>query len=103
MLSIDPKTYRAIAASVAHAIADKKFFNGSVEYDTDEFYSTLRMTLIIYRDSDGRTCASADRADRACGHAIRNIIPVWWEFSLSQPGGEVDTDFSWRELVEYLL
>jgi len=93
MLSIDPPTYRAVAASVMQAIADKDFFNGSVEYDTDEFYSTLRMTLIVYRD----------REAPGCGGAIRNIVPVWWEFSLSQSGGEVDTDFSWRELREYLI
>ncbi|GHU99199.1 hypothetical protein FACS1894159_02840 [Bacteroidia bacterium] len=94
MLSVSPEIYRAVADRLLRAIADKEFFNGSIEYDTEEFYSSLRTTLIIYRDKSSL---------HGGGEPISDIVPVWWEFSLSQPQGEVDTDFSWRELKEYLI
>ena len=31
-----------------------------------------------------------------------HIVPIWWEFHLWQPEGEVLTDFDWNELAKYL-
>ena len=101
MISITPEIYQSVAAAVLAAVEGKEFFNGSVECDTDEFYSTLRMTLILYRDKgdDKKGGPAGPSGDGA----LRDVVPVWWEFSLSQPSGEVETDFSWRELKPYLV
>ena len=41
MISIDDQTYQAIAAQLRDELTGKEFFNGQLEYDTEEFYSTL--------------------------------------------------------------
>jgi len=120
MFSIAPEIYQQVASALLEAIGDKEFFNGSVELDTDEFRSTLRTTLIIYRDKctergGGGTLGlgggflglsggvAAAPAEPPCAGAIRDIVPVWWEFSLSLPEGEAENDFSWREFKSYLV
>ena len=47
MISIDDQTYQAIAAQLRDELTGKEFFNGQLEYDTEEFYSTLTCTLIL--------------------------------------------------------
>ena len=92
MVEIDSITYQNIAASLLEAIAGKDFFNGSVEYDTDEFYSSLKATLIVYRR----------KGENGEGGRIEDIVPVWWEYIMHTARGEVDTCFSWKELRNYL-
>ncbi len=87
MIRIQPDFYRAVARLLAARIAPANFFNGRVEYDTEELASALTATLIVYRD----------------GERVADVVPVWWEFSLMQPGGEAMTDFAWSELKEYLM
>ena len=88
MISIDDQTYQAIAALLRDELSGREFFNGSIEYDTEEFYSTLTCTLILRNDPDTGRLASA--------------TPVWWEYHLHQREGEVLTDFSWSELNRFL-
>ena len=88
MISIDDQTYQAIAAQLRDELTGKEFFNGQLEYDTEEFYSTLTCTLILRNDPDTGRLASA--------------TPVWWEYNLHQRDGEVLTDFSWSELSRFL-
>ena len=69
-------------------LTGKEFFNGQLEYDTEEFYSTLTCTLILRNDPDTGRLASA--------------TPGWWEYLLHQRDGEVLSDFSWSELSRFL-
>lgn len=88
MIAINPQTYQTLATLLLETVADKEFFNGSIDLDTEEFYSTLTCTLLIYPHPE------PGLQDQ--------IVPVWWEFHLRQPEGEVLTDFSWNELAKYL-
>ena len=38
---ITPEIYAEVYGRLLKAIDDKLFYNGKVEYDTDDFYSTL--------------------------------------------------------------
>lgn len=90
MLTINEEIYTNVAECLLSAIGNDFFFNGTIEYDSDELYSTLRCTLIIYRESVEDCAGDFTR--------IKDIVPVWWEFSTVQQCGTVDNDFSWREL-----
>ena len=98
MININESIYQALAQQLLKEIGSGNYFNGRIEYDTEEFYATLRTTLIVYReplDDPADTSRSATR--------ITEIVPVWWEFDTVQAVGSVPNDFSWREFREYLL
>lgn len=88
MTTITDAIYRRVAQELYEAIGEGEFFNGRVEYAAAEegFHAELTATLIIYRTA-GR---------------IKEVVPVWWEFHLTEPKGEVMTDFSWSELVDFM-
>lgn len=88
MITITEQIYEEIANLLLQRIEENNFFNGSVEYDTDEFYSTLTCTLIICRDAEN---------DR-----IISILPVWWEYNIALYDGEKPCDFDWNEFNRYL-
>ena len=52
------------------------------------FYSTLTCTLLINPNPEPGL--------------QDHFVPIWWEFHLWQPEGEVLTDFDWNELAKYL-
>ena len=88
MITINDRMYEKIADLLLRRIEETHFFNGTIEYDTDEFYSSLVCTLIVCRDQEnGR---------------ILSVLPVWWDFCLFQAEGEQTTDFSWNELNRFL-
>lgn len=88
MISINPEIYQTFASLLLDAVDNKEFFNGTVDFDTEEFYSTLTCTLLIYPNPEPGL--------------QDHIVPIWWEFHLWQPEGEVLTDFDWNELAKYL-
>lgn len=94
MVSITPEIYREVASGLMRSIEASDFFNGTIEHDTQEYYSSLTCTLIISRERNKRIDGTGER--------ITDIIPVWWEFSIYFPDGEALNDFSWSELREYL-
>ena len=47
MIEINETIYKQIAALLLAEIGEKDYFNGTIEYDTEEFYSSLTCTLII--------------------------------------------------------
>lgn len=98
MLTINDNIYRQLAQLVLEAIGNNDYFNGTIEYDTDEFYSTLYVTLIIYREPLDDPTDMTHNATR-----IRDIVPIWWEYKVIQANGPVMNDFSWREFRDYLL
>ncbi len=89
MIEINEKMYDEIASLLLNEIGDADYFNGTVEYDTEEFYSSLICSLIICRDPESL--------------AILYILPVWWEYDIALIDGEQLNDFSWMELDRYLM
>lgn len=87
MITITETTYSKLAELLLEKIEDENFFNGTVEYDTDEFYSALKCTLIICRNEDNR---------------IMSVLPVWWEYVMNLEDGEQLNDFSWQDFDKYL-
>lgn len=78
MISIDDQTYQAIAAQLRDELTGKEFFNGQLEYDTEEFYSTLTCTLILRNDPDTGRLASATPCggNTTCTNATAKCSPI---------------------------
>ena len=90
MITINDRMYEKIADLLLRRIEETHFFNGTIEYDTDE-NSTRRWSAH----------ADASAADQENGR-ILSVLPVWWDFCLFQAEGEQTTDFSWNELNRFL-
>ena len=58
MISINPEIYQTFASLLLDAVDNKEFFNGTVDLDTEEFYSTLTCTLLIYLNPDSKITSS---------------------------------------------
>lgn len=95
MIEISTETYRALASQLREAIGHDDFFNGRVEYETEEFYSALVVTAIVHRHTE--TLPEGVR------RPISDVVPVWWELRTVQECGEVTNDFSFSELKPYLI
>lgn len=94
MLEINDTIYEGIARALVSAIGSGDYFNGSVEYVSDELCATLTATLVIYRRREVYPEGAVDE--------IADIVPVWWEFSTVQECGEVCNDFSFGEMKKFL-
>lgn len=89
MITISSKMYEDVARILLDELRNgTHFYSGRIEYDTEQFYSTLTCTLIIYRKEES--------------DQIAKIIPVWWDFSICADGVDEINDFSWREFMDYL-
>ncbi len=95
MIEISTPAYCTIAARLRQAIGQSDYFNGTIEYETEEFYSTLTLTAIIYR----RTEIMPEGPRRP----ISDIVPIWWEFTTVQECGNVLNCFSFSELKPFLI
>ncbi len=95
MIEITNEIYRAVAGRLKEEIGSAEYFNGTVEYETEELYSALTLTAIVYRRTD--------RFPEGARRPIADIVPVWWEFSTVQQFGEALNDFSFSELKQYLI
>ncbi len=89
MIEINETIYKQIAALLLAEIGEKDYFNGTIEYDTEEFYSSLTCTLIICRDPESSE--------------ILSILPIWWDYDIALCDGVQLNDFSWTELDRYLV
>ena len=98
MITISDNHYKELAGRLLDSVGGCAFFNGSVEYDTEEFYSTLTATLIVYTET-----VSGPQGSGIGGARITDIVPVWWEYHLGRLGSEELTDFSWSEFKQFLL
>jgi hypothetical protein len=98
MISTSDDNYRDIAAALMEAIGTAEFFNGTISCCTGCYDARLCVTLII------RRAPALDPAVRpGAAPQIVDIIPVWWECRFYSIDGEVFSDFSWRELKNFLL
>lgn len=94
MIEITCEIYEAVADRLRAGIGRASYFNGKVEFENEEFYSTLTLTAIVYRRAESLPEGEFSR--------IADLVPVWWEFSTVQECGEVLNDFSFAELKTYL-
>lgn len=97
MIEIGDDTYGKVAASLLDALGDGYYYNGSMDVDGVDFYSTFTATLIVYREPErlpeGRTV-----------QVVSDVVPVWWEFVTVVPGaGEVLNDFCFKRLKDTVL
>lgn len=94
IIEITDADYRLVANRLLNAIGSCDYFNGTVKCCHDDFYSSLTVSLLIYKTSPTPIVAMNDTTD---------IIPVWWEFHTTTPEGEIMNDFSFSTLKEYLF
>lgn len=95
MIEITREIYAAVAERLKTALGESRYFNGTVEFEIEEFRSVLKITVIVYHRTEslpeGVFCRIAD------------IVPVWWEFSTVRECGAVLNDFSFSELKNYII
>lgn len=96
MTDIKDRDYLELAREAAAAIGRKEFFSGTIECAHEGFDSKLTATLLIYRQDD-----ALPEGESA---AVTDIVPVWWEFSLTAADGSpLANDYSFAEFREYLI
>ena len=95
MIFINDQMYAEMANMLSAQWQDgQHFYNGKIEYDTEQFYSTLTCSLIVYRRE--RTGKSPEVP------GVIKVVPVWWDFSTCSDGVPCPNDFSWSEFVSFL-
>lgn len=97
MLVIGSEIYEMVAEKLIEKIATRGYFRGAVEIDTPELYAELKGTFLIHRTPLREPDNMSIDATR-----IKEISPVWWEFSTFQCCGEVHNTFSWSEFENHL-
>lgn len=94
MIFVTDEMYAEIASRFFGKLEKSgNYFNGRIEYDTPEFYSTLTCSAVLYRSV-------------GCGAglpepAVEKVVPVWWEFTACAGGVPQEHDFSWSELAAF--
>jgi len=94
MIFITDPMYSDLAALLFAELPDgDSYYNGTVQYDTESFYSTLTCSLIVYHRSGPKEGTAAG--------PVAKIVPVWWDFSTCAAGSPQPNDFSWSEFVPF--
>lgn len=70
------------------------FYNGSIELDYAELYTTFHCTLLVYRGSES--------GEYRFVNDVTDVLSVWWEFETASERGIEYNDFSWVLFYEYL-
>lgn len=95
MFTLSSQLYDEIAARLREAVGRLNYFSGSIAFPFEGGDCKFTASLVIVRRSEelpeGET------------HRIVDMVPVWWEFSTVCDGAEVDNDFSFGELKEFLF
>lgn len=88
MYNITEDQYRNVLERIVEEVSRKDYYSGKIAGSfADGTDWELRLTAVIYND----------------GWAIQDIVPIWWEFSTYDIGGEFDNDFQFyviRELIK---
>ena len=94
LYSVSPDLYRETAGRLAEAIGSEGYFSGSLSFPFDGLDCRLTASVIVYR---GRVSYPESETN-----AIRDLVPVWWEFHTVGEEGERLNDFSFSELRRWL-
>lgn len=95
MISITEKIYSDLAQRLIEQLHNVDFYNGTIELDYPELYTTFHCTLLVYQDKIN--------LDNHIYNTISEILPVWWEFETACEYGIEYNDFSWATLYEYII
>lgn len=94
MISVTDEMYAQFAARFFEELEKcGHFFNGRIDHDTSEFYSTLTCSAILYR--------SPGDGDQTAATVLEKVVPVWWDFSICADGALQEHDFSWSEFIQF--
>ncbi len=94
MIYVTDEMYARLAARLFEALKTSgNYFNGHVEYDTPDLYSTLTCSAIVYR--------SQSTGSEPVVPPVEKVVPVWWEFSACAGGALQEHDFSWSEFTQF--
>ena len=89
MYETTPTIYFKLATLLVERIGLRDFFSGSVTLYDGDTECRLICTVIVY----------SDRHDPAL---IESISPVWWEMRTTCGAEELDNDFSFSEMLQYI-
>ncbi len=89
MYETTPTIYFKLATLLLEQIATRDFFAGSVTLYDGDVECRLICTVIVCHD----------RHDPAL---IESISPVWWEMHTTHGAEELDNDFSFSEMLQYI-
>lgn len=95
MFSVSEALYRRFADALAERLSGKNYYLGSVCLDDADAACRLTGSYIVYRSE----CEGPEGKERP----VKEVVPVWWEFHTVCARGEVDNDFSFRDLVPFLV
>ena len=89
MYETTPSIYLELASLLVERIGTRDFFSGSIIcYDVD-----VECRLI---------CTVVVGHDKRDLRRITSIVPVWWEMCTTHGTEELDNDFSFAEMLQYL-
>lgn len=90
MYSVSEALYRRLADALSERVAGKNYYSGTVCLDEEGASCRLTGSYIVYRSG----CEGPEGRE---SH-VNEVVPVWWEFHTVTDEGEVNNDFSFREL-----
>ena len=89
MYEMTPTLYLELASLLVEQIGTRDFYSGT----------------IICRDGDVECrliCTVVVNGDRSDPRRITSIVPVWWELRTTHGAEELDNDFSFSEMLNYI-
>ena len=89
MYEISDKLYADVAEELIAVLGSKDYFSGSVCVEDGDVECELVTSLVVSHDDYDRS--------------ITSICPVWWECHATIDGYEVDNDFSFSAMTNYLF
>lgn len=92
--SVSSELYLEAASRLLEAIGAGSYFSGSLTFPFGDTECRLTASVIVYRQ-----CESLPEGDR---EVISDLVPVWWEFHITETCGEVPNDFSFSGLKAFL-
>jgi len=95
MYEISQDLYLTVARMLCDAIGGDNYFSGSIGGTCADTEWRLTASLVIYRDKE--------RAPDGDILAIKDIVPVWYEFHTFGSGTETLNDFDFRDLLQHVV
>ncbi len=90
MYSVSSELYEEVVSRLKEAIGGGSYFSGSILFEWEGIECRLTATLIVYRRQERYPEGDRER--------LSDLVPVWWEFHTTGPGGEFLNDFTFSEV-----
>ncbi len=95
MYKISPNLYTRLAEHIYEEITSPTFYSGVIEMDDDEVAIRFVSTLIPYFNKE--------EYNGSTRYTLRDIVPVWWEIHTTTNEGEVNNDFDFSTLLNFIV